>query len=252
MPFDAQGNFTRVMNWQEDAANDIAILASRHDAEDDNFAAGFNNTVCRDGRGAMTGALKMGNNKITGVANGTAANDVVNKSQLDGKQATITGAASTIVSGNFSEANQNKVLYSASTGKVGVYPSFDVSKLLYLASLTGDVQSALNNLNTKATMTTGSVNRTINGNTYRQYYIKFSNGFQICAGKTETTGANDTVINFANSFTTVWGGTVSMIEADNSGYAAYIHSLSTTGIAVHRLNNNSGTVCSYIVIGTKS
>lgn len=85
MPFDAQGNFSRVMNWRDDAANDISILASRHDAEDDNFASGFNNTVCRDGRATMTGNLKMGSNKITGLGNATNANDAVNKSQLDTK-----------------------------------------------------------------------------------------------------------------------------------------------------------------------
>lgn len=248
MPFDAQGNFTRVMNWQDDAANDIAILASRHDAEDDNFADGFNNTVCRDGRATMTGALKMGNNKITGVANGTAANDVVNKSQLDTKQATITGGATTIAGSNLTA---NRALVSNVSGKVAV-SAVTATELGYLDGVTSLIQTQLNNINTKATMTTGSVDRTINGHTYKQYYIRFSNGFQVCAGTTETTGSNNTVMNFANSFTTVWGGSTSMIETDNSGYTAYIHSLSTSGIAVHRLSNNSGTKCSYIVVGTKS
>lgn len=89
MPFDSQGNFTRVMNWQEDAANSIPILASRHDDEDDNFANGFNETMCRDGRTAMTGQLKMNNNKIVNVANATASGDVVNKGQLDSVQTTL-------------------------------------------------------------------------------------------------------------------------------------------------------------------
>lgn len=90
MPYDGQGVFTRVMNWQEDAANDISILASRHDAEDDNFANGFNEVLCRDGRAAMTGNLKMGANKITGLANGTNANDAVNKTQMDAQSAAIS------------------------------------------------------------------------------------------------------------------------------------------------------------------
>lgn len=98
MPFDAQGNFSRVMNWQEDAANDISILASRHDAEDDNFAAGFNDTVCRDGRATMTGNLKMGSNKITGLADGTNTNDAVNKSQLDALNTTLSTAINTAIS----------------------------------------------------------------------------------------------------------------------------------------------------------
>lgn len=92
MPFDSQGNFTRVMNWQEDAANAVPIVASRHDDEDDNFAQGFNEVLCRDGRAAMTGALKMGNFKITGLGNGTTDNDAVNKSQLDSAQATLNSA----------------------------------------------------------------------------------------------------------------------------------------------------------------
>lgn len=96
MPFDAQGNFTRVMNWQDDAANDISILASRHDAEDDNFAAGFNDTVCRDGRATMTGNLKMGSNKITGLGNATNANDAVNKSQLDAQNVSLSSTINTL------------------------------------------------------------------------------------------------------------------------------------------------------------
>lgn len=98
MPFDPQGNFTRVMNWQEDAANAVPIVASRHDDEDDNFAQGFNETLCRDGRAAMTGALKMGNFKITGLGNGTTANDAVNKSQLDAQNTSLTTAISTAIS----------------------------------------------------------------------------------------------------------------------------------------------------------
>lgn len=92
MPYDGQGVFTRVHNWEEDAANDISILASRHDAEDDNFANGFNEVLCRDGRAAMTGNLKMGANKITGLANGTNTNDAVNLGQLNSTSSTLSTA----------------------------------------------------------------------------------------------------------------------------------------------------------------
>lgn len=97
MPYDGQGVFTRVHNWEEDAANDISILASRHDAEDDNFANGFNEVLCRDGRAAMTGNLKMGANKITGLANGTTDNDAVNLSQLNSTSSTLSTAINTAV-----------------------------------------------------------------------------------------------------------------------------------------------------------
>ena len=83
MPFDSEGNFTRVHNWEEDRQNDIDIVSDRHDEEDDNFANGFNDCLLRDGRSTMTGNLKMGNFQIKNVANGTVSTDAVNKAQLD-------------------------------------------------------------------------------------------------------------------------------------------------------------------------
>lgn len=151
MPFDSQGNFTRVMNWQEDAANSIPILASRHDDEDDNFANGFNEVMCRDGRTQMTGQLKMGSNKIVGVATGTASTDAVNKGQLDSalagavadKQNTITGGASSITSSNLTI---NRVLISNGSGKVAV-SAVTSTELGYLDGVTSNVQTQLNNNN---------------------------------------------------------------------------------------------------------
>ena len=96
MPFDSQGNFTRVMNWQEDAANAVPIVASRHDDEDDNFAQGFNDCFCRDGRATAQGNFKMGGYKITGLGNGTTNNDAVNLSQL-----TAASSAQTTALNNF-------------------------------------------------------------------------------------------------------------------------------------------------------
>ena len=84
MPFDSQGNFTRVHNWEEDRENDIEIVSSRHDEEDDNFAAGLSRCMLRDGNSPMQNNLNMGNFQINNVANGTAATDAVNKGQLNG------------------------------------------------------------------------------------------------------------------------------------------------------------------------
>lgn len=97
MPFDSQGHFTRVMNWTNDYKNDIEIVCDRHDAEDDNFAAGFNDCFCRDGRATATGNFKMGNFKITGLGNGTIASDAVNKSQLDTVNSTLTALISSSI-----------------------------------------------------------------------------------------------------------------------------------------------------------
>lgn len=97
MPFDSNGVFTRVMNWTSDQQNGIAIECGRHDQEDDNFAEGFNDTFCRDGRAAATGNFNLGAHKIQNLADGTASTDAINKGQLDTKANTtdvvnLTGA----------------------------------------------------------------------------------------------------------------------------------------------------------------
>lgn len=92
MPFDSNGVFSRVMNWTSDRQNGIAIECGRHDQEDDNFAQGFNNTFCRDGRAAATGDFNLGNHKVQNLANGTANTDAVNKAQLDNVNSTLNGA----------------------------------------------------------------------------------------------------------------------------------------------------------------
>lgn len=97
MPFDSEGNFTRVHNWEEDRQNDIDIVSDRHDEEDDNFANGFNDCMLRDGRATMTGDLDMGNFKVKKIANGTVDTDAVNKSQLDKVNKDVTSALTTLL-----------------------------------------------------------------------------------------------------------------------------------------------------------
>lgn len=124
MPFDPQGNFTRVMNWQDDAANSIPIVASRHDDEDDNFAQGLSNTLCRDGRAAMTGNLKMGSFKITSLGNGTTDNDAVNKGQLDSAVASVSASISTIIN------NTLKSLYPVGSVYIGTQSTCPMASLI--------------------------------------------------------------------------------------------------------------------------
>lgn len=83
MPFDSNGVFSRVMNWTQDQQDGIAIECGRHDDEDDNFANGFNDCFCRDGRAAATGNFNLSSHKIQNLAAGTATTDAVNKGQID-------------------------------------------------------------------------------------------------------------------------------------------------------------------------
>ncbi len=82
MPFDSEGNFTRIHNWEDDRINNIEIITDHHDEEDDNFADGLNQTFLRDGRSAMNGNLNAGGFKVINVAAGTNENDATNYNQL--------------------------------------------------------------------------------------------------------------------------------------------------------------------------
>lgn len=94
MPFDNNGQFIRIHNWTEDKSNNIPITASRMDAEDDGFATGLSQTFLRDGSVALTGDLKAGNNKLTGLKNGTENTDAATVGQLNtvqGNAVLLTG-----------------------------------------------------------------------------------------------------------------------------------------------------------------
>ena len=83
MPYDSEGKFTRVHNWEDDRGNDIDIVTDHHDEEDDNFAEGLSNCFLRDGRVQMQGNLNAGGFKVQNMAKGTLDTDAVNLSQLD-------------------------------------------------------------------------------------------------------------------------------------------------------------------------
>ena len=71
MPFDSQGNFTRLHSWEQDRIDDIDIVTDHHDAEDDNFADGFNQCFLRSGVVPMKGNLNAGGFKVTRVKEAT-------------------------------------------------------------------------------------------------------------------------------------------------------------------------------------
>lgn len=83
MPYDSEGNFTRIHNWEDDRVNDIDIVTDHHDEEDDNFAEGLSNCFLKDGRSAMKGDINCAGFKIKNVGDGTLSGDGVNRGQLD-------------------------------------------------------------------------------------------------------------------------------------------------------------------------
>ena len=83
MPFDGSGNFVRSYNWSDDAAAGIKILASRHDTEDNGFATGLSNTICRDGQSPILADVGWSGKKITNLGNPINPGDAATKSYCD-------------------------------------------------------------------------------------------------------------------------------------------------------------------------
>lgn len=85
MPFDSQGKFTRLHNWEQDRLDDIDIVTDHHDEEDNNFSNGFNLCFLRDGRVSMAGNIDMGAYQLKNLKDGTSDTDAVNKKQVEDK-----------------------------------------------------------------------------------------------------------------------------------------------------------------------
>jgi hypothetical protein len=92
MPYNGSGVFTRIYNWVNDAAAAIDITASRVDGEDDGFAAGLTNCICKDGQTTVTANLPMATFRHTGVGNGVARTDYAALGQVqDGTPSWVAG-----------------------------------------------------------------------------------------------------------------------------------------------------------------
>ena len=95
----SDGVFTGTSIWQSNRDAGTKIVADRHDTHDQDLATGINSCINKDGSNAMTGAMNMGSQKISSLADGVAHTDAVNAGQIqDGGlifQASDTGSANT-------------------------------------------------------------------------------------------------------------------------------------------------------------
>src|SRR5262249_61398917 len=85
MGFNGSGIFTRAFNWVTDKNNGAKITASRMDTEDDGFAAGLSNSICRDGQSTVTAAIPFGGFRITNLGDAQAAADALNRRTGDAR-----------------------------------------------------------------------------------------------------------------------------------------------------------------------
>lgn len=97
MPFDSEGKFTRVHEWEQDRLDDISIDSYRMDEEFNNYADGLGETLLRDGRVPMTGNLNFGGFSARNIADGRLDKDAVNFSQLTNSTNSLNTALKAII-----------------------------------------------------------------------------------------------------------------------------------------------------------
>lgn len=130
-----------------DALEADAVTKSYVDSADAALQSGINDKVSKSGD-TMSGALAMGSNKITGLADGSDAGDAVNKSQLDTKQNSLgTGTTSQFLRGDLSwQTITPDVVFSANYASLPspgdatkLYVTKDNDKLWYYKEVPGSM-----------------------------------------------------------------------------------------------------------------
>lgn len=81
MPFDSNGNYTLPTSYFVE--NGDTVLPIQHNPPFEDVAQALSSVLPRSGVAPMNGPLKMGGNKVTGMADGVATTDAVTKQQLD-------------------------------------------------------------------------------------------------------------------------------------------------------------------------
>jgi hypothetical protein len=124
MAFDGAGNFLRLYNWVVDATNNVKIRADRHDGEDNNFASGLSNCICKDGQTAITQNIPWNNRRITAMADPVDAQDAATKAYADTKMPVSGGSMSgnlTVTGTVTSTSTVTATGYAARAGTSGAY-----------------------------------------------------------------------------------------------------------------------------------
>lgn len=95
MAFDGFGTFIRLRNWVTDATAGVKIRADFHDTEDDGFAAGLSQCICKDGQSTITQNIPFNSKRVTALADPVNPQDAATKAYADTKIAKVGNGAIT-------------------------------------------------------------------------------------------------------------------------------------------------------------
>lgn len=118
MPRNGSGQFVPIANSWSPAVNGNNATSADWNAQLSDLSSALTQSLSTDGQTAMTGNLPMGNNKITGLAAGTANTDVANISNINSAagQAGGVGDRNLLINGNFALNQRTYVSATATTG----------------------------------------------------------------------------------------------------------------------------------------
>jgi hypothetical protein len=174
--YNGSGVFNRVMDWTTDLANAIPVTAARMDQEDDGFAVGLSNSICRDGQSTTTARIPFAAG-LSSIAGSTASVSYAQTNDLNtglyfpgsdqwglvaGGTATLTSTATALtatgtlaLSGDFA-VNTDKFTVASASGNTLVAGTLSVTGA---SALTGNLA-----INTdKFTVTAASGNTLVAG-----------------------------------------------------------------------------------------
>lgn len=132
MAFNGSGTFLRIANWVNDATGGILIRADRHDAQDNDFAAGLTQCITKDGQTSPIADIPMNGHKLINLGAPVNNSDAATKAYADTPKPYNTGV-------EIAGADANGVVnFSSLTGANGLsFKGADLSWLARLATAAG-------------------------------------------------------------------------------------------------------------------
>lgn len=202
-------------------------------------------SVASDGQTPMTGNLQMGNNKITGLANGTNAQDAVTYSQLTGLAPATSG--SSVLAGNGAGGFNNVTLATGLTYSGGTLTA-DINNLL--PSQTGNAGRVLQTDGTTTSWGTAGGNGTVTSVALSGGTTGITvSGSPITSSGTITLAGTVAVTHGGTGATSASGALTNLLPSQASQSGKF---LTTNGSTTSWASAGTGTVTSVSGTGTVS
>lgn len=206
MGWDGGGHFIRLYNWQQDRDNTIKILAARMDGEFDNYKAGLENCLTRDGQTPPTAPLPMNAQRITGLAAAIAGTDAVNLTQaqaLSSEWVVEGGAVAFVANNQFKITGVDKtgtyhvgrrVRVTHNTGASTAYATVRAAVFAADTTVTLDITTLVATVTAVAFGLQDSINRSVPQGSFTKMYMAAAS--QALVGGVEAKVLIDTVFQF--------------------------------------------------------